>query len=82
MGQGKGGCVLTHLVIPIQVLVQNLYNAPPALNPDPRACLAALQIIEPGLKFIHSHVYLLIKECNYLCISFGHSEMKERTDGC
>jgi hypothetical protein len=63
--------MLMHLVVPIQVLVQNLHNAPPALDPDPCACLAALQIIKPGLKFIHGYVYLLISPNR--CIDGAHA---------
>jgi len=60
MRQGKGGRTLMHLIVPVRVLVQNLHNAPPALDPDPRACLAALRIVKPGLEFVCGHVYLLI----------------------
>jgi len=85
MGQGKGGRALTHLVVSVRVLVrvlaQNFHDALPALDPDPRACLAALRIVEPGLEFVRGHVYLLVEERDHLCIGFGHSEMKERTDG-
>ena len=66
----------THLIVRIgilsRVLAQNLHYAPPALNPDPGARIAALWILQPSFELVRCHVYLLVEECYDLCVGFSH----------
>jgi hypothetical protein len=65
-----------HLIVCIgllcRVLAQDLYYAPPALDPDAGARLAALRIIQPGFELVSRHVDLLVEECDDLRVGFAH----------
>jgi hypothetical protein len=42
------------------------------LDPDARARLATLQIVEPGLELVCYHVHLDFKERGDPCVGFSH----------
>jgi hypothetical protein len=72
----RKGVVRAHLIVRIGllgwVLAQNLHYAPPALDPDAGACIAALRIIQPGFELVCRHVDLLVEEGDDLCVGFAH----------
>src|ERR1700755_1458120 len=63
--RGNNGCSRgAHLIVRIcilgRVVAQNLHYAPPALNPDAGARIAALRILQPFFELVRCHVDLLV----------------------